>query len=249
MKTNKKNLLNFEDEQGISNSINLLKSEYVVKAIKASIFLSIIILICIGYILLQPKMVFINSIYLSNYSPGSVKLTLTIGWTIFSTSIFLIAYLIKYVQVRFTPSIIKYMKEELNYLGYQFQKKYSSGLLFVFLNSISVILMTYMDLEIFVFNNTLPSILLRNLIIGYLFFSIALPIVWLGLNDKYVIKIKENFYILFDFHFKLRKRKGHSPAFLGITLSSNRLCSRFNKPGKKVHTKICEIRWLPREGT
>lgn len=241
--------LNFEDEQGISNSIRLLKSEFVVKAVKACIYLGIIILICIGYILLQPRMAFIHSIRVYSYSQQSVKLTLTIGWTLFSTAIFLTAYIIKYIQVKFTPSIIKYMKEELNYLGYEFQKKYSSGLLFVLLNSISIILMTYLDLEAFVFDNTLQSILFRNFVIGYLFFSIVIPIVWLGLNDKYVIKIKENFYILFDFHFTLRKRRGYSPAFLGITLSSNRLCSRFNKPGKNVHTKICEIRWLPREGT
>lgn len=241
--------LNFEDEQGISNSIRLLKSEFVIKAVKACIYLTIIVLICIGYILLQPQMAFIHYIRVNTYSQHSVKLTLTIGWTLFSTAIFLTAYIIKYIQVRFTPSIIKYMKEELNYLGYEFKKKYSSGLLFVLMNSISIILMTYMDLQVFVFNNTLQSILFRNFVIGYLFFSIVIPIVWLGLNDKYVIKIKENFYILFDFNFSLRKRHGHSPAFLGITLSSNRLCSRFNKPGKNVHTKICEIRWLPREGT
>lgn len=249
MKSNKESNLNFEDEQGISNSIRLLKSEFIVKAIKATIYLSIIIVICIGYIFLQPRLTFVNHIYIANYSPYSIKLTLTVGWTLFSTSIFLICYIIKYLQVKFTPSIIKYMKEELNYLGYDFQKKYSSGLLFVLLNSLSIILMTYTDLEVFVFNNTIQSILFRNLIIGYLFFSLALPIIWLGLNDKYVIKIKENFYILFDFHFSLRKRHSDTLALLGITLSSNRLCSRFNKPGKHVHTRICQIRWLPRTGT
>jgi len=236
----KKFNLNFEDEQGISNSIRLLKSEYVIKAIKASIYLTIIIITCIGYILLQPQMTFLHDIYITNYSQYSFKLTLTVGWTLISTSIFLICYLIKYIKVRLTPSIINYMKEELEYLGYAFQKKYSSGLIFVLLNSLSVILMTYIDLEVFTFN---------NIIIGYLFLSLAIPIIWLGVNDKYVIKIKENFYILFDFHYSIRKRHSDSPALLGITLSSNRLCSRFNKPGKNVHTRICEIRWLPRSGT
>lgn len=232
--------LNFEDEQEISNSIRLLKSEYMLKAIKASIYLSIIIVICIGYILLQPHLTFLNHIYIINYSDFSFKLTLTIGWTLFSTSIFLVCYLIKYIQSRLTPSIIKYMKEELNHLGYTFQKKYTSGLIFVLLNSLSVILMTYIDLQVLNFN---------NIIVGYLFFSLVIPIIWLGVNDKYVIKIKENFYLLFDLHFSFRKASGDSPALLGIKLSSSRLCSRFNKPGKNVHTRICEIRWLPRKGT
>ena len=232
--------LNFEDEQGISNSIQLLKSEYLFKAVKASIYLSVIVIICIGYILLQPQMAFLNHLYVLNYSHYSFKLTLTVGWTLISTSIFLVCYLIKYIKLRLTPSIIKYMKEELKYLGYEFQKKYSSGLIFVLLNALSVILMTYIDLEVLTFN---------NIVIGYLFFSLAIPIIWLSVNDKYVIKIKENFFILFDLHFSLRKRSGESPGLLGITLSSNRLCSRFNKPGKNVHTRICEIRWLPRTGT
>jgi hypothetical protein len=100
--------------------------------------------------------------------------------------------------------------------------------------------MTYIDLQILNFN---------NITVGYLLLSLAIPIIWLGVNDKYVIKVKENFYILFDLHFSLRKTRGDSPALLGITLSSNRLCSRFNQPGKNVHTRICEIRWLPRNGT
>ena len=231
--------LNFEDEQGISNSIRLLKSEYLIKAIKASVYLSLIVIICIGYVLLQPQMAFLNHLYVLNYSQYSFKLTLTVGWTLFSTSIYLICYLIKHIKLRLTPSIIKYMKEEIEYLGYEFQKKYSSGLIFVLLNALSVILMTYIDLEVFSFN---------NITIGYLFFSIMIPIIWLSVNDKYVIKIKENFYILFNLHFSIRKRRTHSSGLLGITLSSNRLCSRFNKPGKNVHTRICEIRWLPRNG-
>lgn len=240
MIVNKDFNLNFEDEQQMSNSIRLLKSEYIIKAIKASIYLSIIIVICIGYILLQPQLTFLNHIYMINYSEFSFKLTLTIGWTLFSTSIFLVCYLIKYIQLRLTPSIIKYMKEELDYLGYNFQKKYTSGLIFVLLNGLSVILMTYIDLQVLNFN---------NITVGYLFLSLVIPIIWLGVNDKYVIEIKENFYVLFDLHFSLRKARGASPALLGIKLSSNRLCSRFNKPGKNVHTRICEIRWLPRKET
>jgi len=242
--------LNFEDEQGISNSIHLLKSEFLMKTIKASIYISLILLICLGYILLdfKPKIVFLNYIQIANFRPYSLNLNLTIGWTLFSSSIFLIFYLIKYIRLKFTPSLLKYIKEELNYIGFDFQKKYTSGLLFVLLNSISIVFMIYMDFEVLVFDNTIFSIFMRNLIIGYLVFSLVLPIIWIGLNDKYVVKIKENIFILFDFQYPIIKRKDHSPTLLGISLSSNRLCSRFNKPGKNAHTKICEIRWLPRNG-
>lgn len=240
--------LNFEDEKNISKSIRLLKREFLIKSIKASGLISLILLILIGYVILdlQPRIVFLNYLQIANYRPYSINLNLTIGWILFSASIFLIFYLINHLRVKFTPSLINYIKEELNYMGYEFQKKYTSGLLFVLLNSLSVVFMIYTDLEVFVFDNSIYSIVVRNLMIGYLIFSLVLPIIWIGVNDKYVIKIKENIYILFDFHFSLRKKRYHSPELLGITLSTNRLCSRFNKPGKNAHSKISEFRWLPR---
>lgn len=67
-------------------------------------------------------------------------------------------------------------------------------------------------------------------------------------NDKFVVKLKPNLFVLFNFHYHLRKKRGYDPNLVGIYLTSNRLCSKFNRDGKFAHTKISEVRWLPRKG-
>jgi hypothetical protein len=80
----------------------------------------------------------------------------------------------------------------------------------------------------------------------YLLLSLVLPIVFIFRNDKFVIKVKDNVFVLCDLHLNLRKKKEYDPNLLGIILTSNRLCSKFDKSGKYIHSKISENRWLIR---
>jgi hypothetical protein len=80
----------------------------------------------------------------------------------------------------------------------------------------------------------------------YLLLSLVLPIVFIFRNDKFVIKVKDNVFVLCDLRLNLRKKKEYDPNLLGIILTSNRLCSKFDKSGKYIHSKISKNRWLIR---
>jgi hypothetical protein len=71
-----------------------------------------------------------------------------------------------------------------------------------------------------------------------------LPIIWIFKKDKFVIKVKENVFILCHLHYSLSKKEDYDPNLVGIILTSNRLCSKFDKSGKYIHSKISEKRWL-----
>ena len=53
--------------------------------------------------------------------------------------------------------------------------------------------------------------------------------------------------ILCNLRYNLIRNKKTSPYFLGILLSSNKLCSKFNKSGKSMHSYISQYRWLRRK--
>jgi hypothetical protein len=140
------------------------------------------------------------------------------------------------------------MKKEIHNIGLKFQKRFASSSLFLMLNSGAVALLIYIDFGIIQLDGSYIGNGVQSFIILYLILSITIPVIWIFVNDKFVAKLKQNFYVLFEFHYKIRKKRGYDPNLVGIYLTSNRLCSRFNKSGKETHSKISEIRWLPRNG-
>ncbi|MFW9938109.1 MAG: hypothetical protein ACFFD5_10705 [Candidatus Thorarchaeota archaeon] len=242
--------LNFEDEEGAELSIRVMRKEYIRKSIK---------LICgiVGIIALYISYLVINYIYKSSYQYririlfeksylSYFSLDLTLTWSLFSICIFLSIYLIRLLYLKFTPSVVKYIKKEFEYIGFQFQRRYDSGVIFLTLNIVSIALLIYLDLNYVNFDNSFTSFFVKNIVVIYLFLSLILPIIWGFVHDKFLIKLKRNFFITFDFQYNLLNQKGIDPKLIGIYLTSNRLCSRFNKSGKSVYKKISEIRWLPR---
>jgi len=157
-------------------------------------------------------------------------------------------YLLKIIRLKFTRSLIKFLKSEINNVGFKFEKKYDSGLIFLLLNSLSIALLVYLDLQVIQFDNSFICVLLEGLFSFYLFLCVILPIVWVIMNDKYVIKLKEDFYIFFNLQYNVRKKTKYDPELVSIYLTSNRLCTKFNRNGKIVHDNISKIRWLPRKG-
>ncbi|MFX0049412.1 MAG: hypothetical protein ACFE8G_14815, partial [Candidatus Hermodarchaeota archaeon] len=102
------------------------------------------------------------------------------------------------------------------------------------------------DMRIIQFNNTFWSVFFQNSFFIYLLTSLIFPIVFIFRNDKFAIKIKDNVFVLCNLHYNIRKNKEYDPNLLGIILTSNRLCSRFDKSGKYIHSRISEDRWLIR---
>ena len=245
--------LNFENKQGMFDSVKIIRSEYLKKAIKSIACIIAILTVAICYLVFfyLPHLVNNSFNYLiSGTSPSgsnTFPLELTLTWSLFSTSIFLIVYLTKAIHLKFTPSLIRYIERETKHVGFEFKKRIESMGLFIVLNFASIIVLFYIDINALNFNNTYSSILLRNIFVVFLFMSIMLPIVWIFRNDKFVIKVKENIFIQCDLRYNLSKKENYDPNLLGIILTSNRLCSKFDKSGKYIYSKISENRWLKKK--
>jgi hypothetical protein len=107
--------LNFENEQGMFDSAKIIRSEYLKKALKYIVWIIAILTAAISYLIFV-YLPYLNSnsfIYLimGKYPSGSniFPLDLTINWSLFSTSIFLVIYLTKAIHLKFTPSLIRYI--------------------------------------------------------------------------------------------------------------------------------------------
>jgi hypothetical protein len=242
--------LNFENEQGMFDSAKIIRSEYYKKALKASACIIAILSVALSYLIFG-YLPYLNNnsfnyLISGTYSSGSYvfPFNLTLNWSLFSTSIFLIIYLLKSIYLKFTPSLIRYIERETKHIGFEFKKRYESMGLFIILNFISIVILFYLDINALHFNNTYLSILFKNTFVIYLFLSIALPIVWIFKNDKFVIKVKENVFIECNLRYNLSKKENYNPSLVGIILTSNRLCSKFDKSGKSIYSKISENRWL-----
>ena len=245
--------LNFEDEQGFKDSVKIIRSEYIKKTLKSIMYIFIVLSVALTYLLYGylpyiERNFFTNLLAAESFSPegSNFPLNLTVSWTLFSTCIFLIVYFFRSSQVKFTPSLIKYIERETKYAGFEFIKKIESVGLFMVLTTISIAIFFYVDVNLIQFNNTYWSIFFQHSFFFYLLISLILPIVFIFRNDKFAIKIKDNVFVLCNLHYNLRKNKKYDPNLLGIILTSNRLCSKFDKSGKYIYSKISEDRWLLR---
>ena len=161
--------LNFEDEQGYKNSVKTIRAEYTKKALKSILYILIVLTIVFsnilyGYLPYIEKNFFTGLLATGSSSTGGYvfSLNLTLSWTLFSTSIFLIIYFIKSSQVKFTPSLIKYIERETKYAGFEFRKKIESVGSFLLLSVASVIILFYIDTKLIQFDNSFWSIFLAS---------------------------------------------------------------------------------------
>ncbi len=255
MRNSLKRELNFENEKDLSDSVKIIRAEYVKKALKSVACIVIILTVALSYLVFGylPYLHSNSFNYLisGTYPSGSniFPLDLTLSWSLFSTSIFLIIYLIKAIYLKFTPSLIRYIERETKHVGFEFEKRFGSMGLFIILNFIAVVILFYLDIKVIQFNNIYLSVLFKNTFVVYLFISIILPIIWMFKNDKFVIEVKENVFIECNLHYSLSKKENYNPNLVGIILTSNRLCSKFDKSGKHIYSQISENRWLKKSET
>ncbi|MCJ7647112.1 MAG: hypothetical protein MUP85_00720 [Candidatus Lokiarchaeota archaeon] len=237
--------LDFENEENSFKSIELIQKEFFKKTIKTLLYILIILVIFITYFLItiDPGLVentFLGSINQSYYS------NLTIAWSFFSTSTFLIVYFLKKIYLKYTPSLLSFIKNESKNLGFDFQKKFESGLVFLLFNSISISILIYIDSRLIQFEDSSVGGFFIFAFSVYLILSLVVPILWVLFNDKFIIQLKDDFYILFDFHFKIGKPKKDGSNLVGIHLTSNRLSLKNDRCGRIIHSKIAKRRWLSR---
>lgn len=241
------NELVFEDDESTITSIEIIRKEFLKKSIHSLTYIVIILVVFILYLIITYQTeIFGNNIIILTISHSFFSKA-TIAWALFSTTTFLIIYLGKLINLKYTPSLISFIKKESTNIGFEFEKRYDSGLLFLLLNSISICILMYMDFGVIQFENHSLSILFQVIFSIYLVLSLVIPVIWALLNDKYLIKLKDDFFILFDFKFRIRSPKEEDSYLVGIHLTSNRLSSRFDKCGRIIYSRISQRRWLSRK--
>jgi hypothetical protein len=239
--------LSFEDDQSTLNSINIIRKEFFKKALLSIIAILIVLGVYITYLIItyMPELVdqnvIISSIHRSFYS------NLTIGWSLFSTTIFLLVYFLKLIYIKLTPSLISFVKNESKNIGFTFQRRANSGMLFLMLSSLSIAILIYMDFKVLSFETSPFGMIFRFMFLLYLILSLIVPVLWTIFDDKYVVKLKDNYFIVLNFQFKIKKPSESVSNLIGINLTSSRLSSKFDYCGKVVHSRISQLRWLPRK--
>lgn len=239
--------LDFGNEEDISKSYNKIKTEYLKKRTKLALyFFTILLIIIIHFAVISPiylipdETVSVNELSLHSFP-------LTINWAIFSAGIFIIIYLIRVLYMRVTPLLKSHLTNEINNIGFKIQEKKNSWILFLTLNSLSLIFLVLIELKIIKFDNPILYTFLRSTIIFYLIIAISIPIIWRISYDGLIIKLKGNYKISINLYFKARKIKAGAQQLIGIYLTSNRIANKLNNDSNKLYKRIAEDRWLPRK--
>ncbi len=239
--------LDFEYGEEDSYSYHKIKKEYLKKTIKFLPFLSgLLIIIVIYFTLIYPILLIpdegITITWLIPYS-----FNLTINWTVFSLSGFLFFYLIKILIMRITPFLKEQIRNDINALGFSIKEKRKSVIFFVILNSISVLLLFLIELNIIYFNTLALNTLFKGFLIIYLFLSILIPIIMRFSYDGLSVTLKDKYNVSIKPYYKIRRVKTKDSQLIGIFMTSNKIASKFNKNKKSLYTQIAKSRWLPRK--
>jgi len=239
--------IDFEYGEEDSYSYNKIKKEYLKKTIKFFPFLSgLLIITAIYFTLIYPILLIpedgITITWLTPYS-----FNLTINWTVFSLSAFLFFYLIKILIMRITPFLKEQIRNDINALGFIIKEKRKSVIFFVILNSISVLLLLLIELDIIYFNTLALNTLFKGFLITYLFLSMLIPILWRFSYDGLSVTLKDKYNVSIKPYYKIRRVKTKDSQLIGIFITSNKIASKFNKNKKSLYTQIAKSRWLPRK--
>ncbi|MFX1315675.1 MAG: hypothetical protein ACFE9T_07415 [Promethearchaeota archaeon] len=240
-------ILNFENYHNTLQSLQIIRKEYIRNSIK--VYLSLIIMAgvyLIYFILIFPF--FPNAFANDQMNVLNNLLTLDqiTAWSFFILYLLFHFFILSYM--RFSPSLIQYLKHEIKNMGFSLKKKYKIGLNFFLFNSFSIFLFLILDLSlIYIEDIRIKIFIIRSLII-YIFISITFPIIRGLMHDKFIIKLVNSYYIQFHIQFKIIKPKGLEPQSIRIFLSSNPLCFNLNNEKRKIYNNIAETRWLPKNG-
>ncbi len=239
--------LDFDIEENISNSYNIIRSEHRKRSIKLLKYLIPVVIVLIVYFTIIYPLYLVpdDSAGITTLQPYNFNLT--INWTLFSIGFYLIFYFLKEALMKVTPSLQQHLEKEINNIGFNLRVNNKSWIVFLILNSISVLLLLLVELNIINFNTFILKTIFRGFIIIYLSISMAVPLLWRFLYDRLSVKIKNKYRIFLNPYYKLQKRKAKDFQILGIYLTSNRIASRFNKNKKGLFKKIASMRWLPRK--
>lgn len=232
--------LNFENKDDSLKFYRLIQKEYINSLYRVSF--QIIIVFVIYFIYYNPPISFL-------IPDIRIFLDQIVGWILIS--IYLIIHFFKLTSFKFCPTLVNFLKNELNNLDFEMQKKYKTGFGFFLFNGFTVLIFLLISPEVYLFNfsiNYFITSLIIRLFIFYIFLSITIPIIRGVLHDRYLVKLKNNYFVQLNLKIKLIKHIEAETQMIGIYMSSNKLGLKSEQYGYNIYKKISEKRWLPKRG-
>ncbi len=239
--------INFENEKSTSEFIKKIRSEYFKERYRTFLYIIVVFIIYSIYLLLFYQIKTINKGYFLDLKQTNL-IDQVITWIFFCITIFLIFQFFKLIYQKFSPTLVNFIKMEINNLGFEIQRGYNTRLYFFIFNSIFIIIFILIKIGVSYSYNYFIDILIFGLTLLYVFMGIAFPIIWGILHDKFIVKLKKKYYIQFDFQYQIIKHEEYESQIISIYMTSNRLCTKLNKERIKLYNEISETRWLPRKG-
>ncbi len=233
-----KPILNFENQEEILHSLQIIRKEYIRNSIKVYFFL-----ISIGGV----YFVYFLFLYLFNsFIPNNLISDQITAWSFFILYLLFHFFILSFI--RFSPSLIRHLKYEINSLGFDLKKKYKINPSFFLFNSFSIFIFLISQLIVIYTQDIYLKIFTMRFLIIYIFLSITFPIIRGLMHDKFIVKLKNGYYVQFHLLFKIIKPIGLEPQSIKIYLSSNRLGYKFSNEKRILFNSISETRWLPKNG-
>ena len=169
-----------------------------------------------------------------------------VAWILFF--LFLLLQFTNLTYIRFSPTLIEFLKRELYNLGFEIHRKYKIGIEFLLFNSFSITFFIFINIGIYFSINYLATSLLVRLFIIYMILGISIPILRGVLHDKLIVQLRKPYFIQLEIQIKLIKRKEIESQMVRIYMTSNKLGLKSDQNGFNLHKEISEKKWLPRKG-
>jgi hypothetical protein len=229
--------LELDNGESIPEFFNKIKAEYLKLSYLVYILLSMLIFIYLAHLFLIDLY---NQIYLQ------VILVQIITWIMFISYLIIHFFLLSYNK--FSPTLVNYLKEELQFLGFEAQRKYKKGFDFLVFYSFSVLLFIFISIGIGTSTDYVISSLFIRLIIIYMILATSIPLLRGLLHDKLIVMLRPPYFIQIEIQLKLLKRKENESQTVRIYMTSIKLGSKSNQALFRLYRKISEKKWLPRNG-
>ncbi|MFX0023031.1 MAG: hypothetical protein ACFE9S_11960 [Candidatus Hermodarchaeota archaeon] len=229
--------LDFDTGEIVPEFFNKIKAEYLKWLYLVYILLAMLIFIYIAH---QFLIEFYNQMNLQ------IILIQIITWTMFISYLIIHFFLLTYNK--FSPTLVKFLTEELQFLGFKAQRKYKKGFDFLIFNSFSVLLFILISIGFSISIDYLITFLLIRLIIIYMILAISIPMLRGLLHDKLIVRLRPPYFIQLEIQLKLLKRKENESQMVRIYMTSRKLGLKSDQALFRLYNEISEKKWLPRKG-
>ena len=228
--------INFENNENATQFFTLIKTEYLKNLYQTYFWLIILVMMYVVYVIFTTPFNHIVTKFIADQ---------VIIWILFSFYLFIHFFNLSYV--RFTPTMINFLENELRMLDYKIQRKFKlrpSNFLFT---CFSIIVFTFLTISIYYYsnNNNVISLIMRLLIV-YIFIGITIPVLRGRLHDIFLVNLRNSYFVRIELQLKLIKHKEVESQMVKIFMTSNKLGPKADQSGHALYNKISEKRWLQR---